>query len=242
MKVTKSDFLLLSSIIILMSKTIKEAFIDSLTIFPGYLVLGIGFGILLFNIGGDWISCLMMSGLIYAGSMQYIMINLISSGASIITTFLMTLMVNIRHLFYGVSMIEKYNQIKNNFYLIFGLTDETFSIVVSKEFKEDINKEKYYFFITLFDHCWWILGSMIGNLLGNIIPFDTTGIEFSMTALFVVICVNQYQSSKDHIPAFSGLIITFICLLLFGSTSFLIPSMVLITLFLLFYKKGETNE
>lgn len=224
-----------------MNKTFKEALIDSFTILPGYVVLGIGFGILLYNIGGGWLSCLMMSLLIYAGSMQYVMINLISSGATIITVALMTLMVNIRHLFYGVSMLSKYENVSNKPYLIFGLTDETFSVVVSKK-DDDIDMNKYYFLLTLFNHIYWITGSMIGNLLGNIIPFDTTGIEFSMTALFVVIMVNQYKSSKDHIPAISGLFITFICLLLFGSNSFLIPSMIFITVFLIFYKKGESHE
>lgn len=224
-----------------MNKTFKEALIDSFTILPGYVVLGIGFGILLYNIGGGWLSCLMMSVLIYAGSMQYVMINLISSGTTIITVALMTLMVNIRHLFYGVSMLSKYENVSNKPYLIFGLTDETFSVVVSKK-DDDIDMNKYYFLLTLFNHIYWITGSMIGNLLGNIIPFDTTGIEFSMTALFVVIMVNQYKSSKDHIPAISGLFITFICLLLFGSNSFLIPSMIFITVFLIFYKKGESHE
>lgn len=224
-----------------MNKTFKEALIDSFTILPGYVVLGIGFGILLYNIGGGRLSCLMMSLLIYAGSMQYVMINLISSGAAIITVALMTLMVNIRHLFYGVSMLSKYENVSNKPYLIFGLTDETFSVVVSKK-DDDIDMNKYYFLLTLFNHIYWIAGSMIGNLLGNIIPFDTTGIEFSMTALFVVIMVNQYKSSKDHIPAISGLFITFICLLLFGSNSFLIPSMIFITVFLIFYKKGESHE
>lgn len=224
-----------------MNKTFKEALIDSFTILPGYVVLGIGFGILLYNIGGGWLSCLMMSVLIYAGSMQYVMINLISSGATIITVALMTLMVNIRHLFYGVSMLSKYENVSNKPYLIFGLTDETFSVAVSKK-DDDIDMNKYYFLLTLFNHIYWITGSMIGNLLGNIIPFDTTGIEFSMTALFVVIMVNQYKTSKDHIPAISGLLITFICLLIFGSNSFLIPSMIFITVFLIFYKKGESHE
>ena len=228
-----------------MQKSVSKAFINSLTILPGYVVLGIGFGILLNDIGYGPLACLMSSGLIYAGSMQYVMISLISTGANIIQTALMTLMVNIRHLFYGISMLEKYRDTKPyKPYLIFGLTDETFSIVVKDDDDKDIDKNKFYFFVTLFDQLWWVLGSMIGNILGNIIPFNTTGIDFSMTALFVVIVVSQWESNKDHIPALVGLIESLACLLLFGPTDFLIPSMIVISLTLIAYnrKKEQKHE
>lgn len=207
-----------------------------MTVFPGYLVLGIGFGILLNDIGYGPFTCLMMSGLIYAGSMQYVMISLLSTGASIIQTALMTLMVNIRHLFYGISMLEKYKDTKPyRPYLIFGLTDETFSIVV-RDLEDDIDKKRYYFLVTLLDQIYWIIGSMIGNILGNIIPFDTTGIDFSMTALFVVIVVSQWESTDDHLPAIIGILESLICLFIFGSSSFLIPSMIAISVSLMIYR------
>lgn len=226
-----------------MQKTIRTAFINSLTIFPGYMVLGIGFGILLNDIGYGPIACLMASGLIYAGSMQYVMISLISTGASIIQTALMTLMVNIRHLFYGVSMLNKYKDTEPyKPYLIFGLTDETFSIVVKDDLDEDIDKNKFYLFITLFDQIWWVLGSMIGNILGNIIPFNTTGIDFSMTALFVVIVVSQWEANKDHTPAIVGLVETAVCLFIFGTQSFLIPSMIAISATLLAYNRVKEGK
>lgn len=226
-----------------MQKTIRTAFINSLTIFPGYMVLGIGFGILLNDIGYGPIACIMASGLIYAGSMQYVMISLISTGASIIQTALMTLMVNIRHLFYGISMLNKYkNTEPYKPYLIFGLTDETFSIVVRDDLDEDIDKNNFYLYITLFDQVWWILGSMIGNILGNIIPFNTTGIDFSMTALFVVIVVSQWESNKDHVPAIVGLVETAVCLFVFGTQSFLIPSMIAISITLLAYNRVKEDK
>ncbi|MBO7676667.1 MAG: AzlC family ABC transporter permease, partial [Erysipelotrichaceae bacterium] len=153
-------------------ETFKEALKDSLNILPGYIVLGTGFGVLLKAKGYGFLMCLFMSGLIYAGSMQYVGIDLLANGASLITTFFMTIMVNIRHLFYGVGMLKKYQDLKRHkLYNIFALTDETFSIVCNKE----VEDEDHYFFLSILNHSYWITGSLIGNVLGDILPFNYTG-------------------------------------------------------------------
>lgn len=211
-------------------KTISTAFRASLPVLAGYVVLGIGFGVLLAKQGYGFFWAFLMSLTVYAGSMQYAALDLISSGASLITTALMTLMINARHFFYGLSMLDRFSDAKKEKpYLIFGLTDETYSLLCS-DVPEGVNKRQYQLFVTLFDQLYWVTGSTIGGLLGPIIPFDTTGLDFSMTALFVVIFVEQWQSAKTRIPAMLGLGISLGCLLLLGPTRFVIPSMVLITL------------
>ena len=219
-------------------ETFKQALKDSLNILPGYIVLGIGFGVLLKAKGYGFLMCLFMSGLIYAGSMQYVGIDLLSTGASLITAFFMTIMVNIRHLFYGVGMLEKYQNLKRHrIYNIFALTDETFSIACSKK----VEDEDYYFFLSVLNHSYWITGSLIGNILGDILPFNYTGIDFSMTALFIIIVISQWENSTDHLPVILSFIISIICLIVFGSDDFLIPSMtgIIICLFVLRKIRGD---
>lgn len=218
--------------------TISYSFRASLPIMAGYIVLGLGFGLLLQSKGYGWWWATFMSIIVYAGSMQYVAIDLLAGGASLITAALMTVMVNIRHLFYGVTMIEKYKGTgRKKPYLIFALTDETFSLVCSADPPESVNRKRYYFFISLFDQIYWVAGSTIGAVLGDVIPFDTTGIDFSMTALFVVIFVEQWEKAANHIPALTGIVITVICLLVFGQDNFLMPSMIVITIALFIEKR-----
>ena len=217
---------------------IKDVIIKTLPVMAGYVVLGMGFGILLNVNGYGLFWALLMSVLIYAGSAQYVGISLISGGTSILTTALTILMVNARHLFYGISMIDRYKGAgKRKPYLIFGLTDETYSLVCNGEYPDGVNKYKYWFMISLFNQIYWITGSCIGSLIGTLIKFDTTGIDFSMTALFVTVFVEQWLSTKEHRPALIGLAATIICLLIFGSNSFLIPSMIAIVVLLFLAKK-----
>lgn len=200
-------------------------------VMTGYLVLGIGFGIMMEDCGYGLPWVLAMSIFIYAGSMQYLGVSLLTGGASIIQTAIATLMVNARHLFYGISMVDKYaEEGKAKPYLIFALTDETYSLVCTGDVPEGVDSHKYNLLVSLFDHCYWVLGSAIGCMLGAVIPFDTTGIDFSMTALFVTVFVQQWMDNKQHFPAICGVVITAACLMIFGADSFLIPSMVLITL------------
>ena len=215
------------------SKTVKLAFLKSLPVMAGYIVLGIGFGILLRKAGYGVLWAFAMSTLIYGGSMQYVGVDLIAGGASIITTAITTFMVNARHLFYSISMLRVYkNSGKYKPYLIYSITDETYSLLCDGKTPEGTDPELYRFLVSLFDHSYWIIGGVLGNLLGAVLPFSSAGIEFSMTALFIAAFVEQWISSGDHIPAITGVLSTLICLLIFGSENFLIPAMLLITLVL----------
>ena len=225
------------SVVYEMKKTIKVAMIKSLTVMAGYVVLGIGFGILLKKAGYGLFWSFLMSLTIYAGSMQYVTISLLTSGASVITVALTTLMVNARHLFYGISMIEKYkNTGKKKLYLIFALTDETYSLLCGNEVWDDVKQDWYYFFLSLFNQCYWILGCVLGSFIGSIFHFDSAGIDFSMTSLFITVFVEQWLSTKEHRPAVIGLLCSVVCVIIFGPGSFLIPSMIAITFALLLMK------
>lgn len=210
----------------------------------GYIVLGIGFGILLYDKGYSYLWALVMSIFIYAGSMQYVGIELLSSGASFISIALITLLVNARHIFYGISMLENYkNTGKYKPYLIAALTDETYSLVCGTDFPDYIDRKKYYLYLSIFNHFYWVLGSFIGSILGSTFSFNTTGIDFSMTALFVIIFVEQWEKTKNHLPAILGLTISILCLLIFGKANFLIPTMILISLSLIVLRKFlDTKE
>ena len=222
-----------------MKKNIKHAFIKSLPVMAGYIVLGTGFGILLKKAGYGFFWSFLMSLTIYAGSMQYVAVSLLTSGASLLSVALTTLMVNARHLFYGISMIDKYEGAgKKKPYLIFSLTDETYSILCNEEPLEKQNWHSYSLFVSLFNQSYWILGCVLGSVLGTVVTFDTAGIEFSMTALFVTVFVEQWLTTKNHLPAVIGLACSIVCLILFGASSFLIPTMIAITLVLLCVKNS----
>lgn len=208
------------------------------------MVLGTGFGILMDKAGYGVLWSFAMSMLIFAGSMQYVGIGLLTGGASIITTFITTIMVNARHLFYSISMIGRYKDAgKYKPYLLFALTDETYSILSNDntEFEDPDDLNRYRFYLTLFNQSYWVAGSVFGSLIGDVLPFSTEGIEFSMTALFTASLVEQWLKSEDHIPAVTGLLGTAACLLIFGTENFLIPSMLLIT-FVLTVLRGRLDK
>ena len=218
--------------------TVKFSFLSSLPVMAGYVTLGMGFGIILADKGYSFWWALLMSLTIYAGSMQYVGVGLLSSGATVLSTALMTLMVNARHLFYGISMLEKYkNTGAAKPYLIFSLTDETYSLVCNPKLPKDVNQNGYYLLVSVLNQIYWLFGSMLGGILGNVLDFNTAGIDFAMTALFVVIFVEQWETTKNHIPAFIGIMVSVVCLVIFGRESFLIPSMIGITAALCLLKK-----
>lgn len=231
-----------------MGKTAKYAFVRSLPVMAGYLVLGLGFGVLLESKGYGVGWALAMSTLIYAGSMQYVAVDLLAGGASLIAAALMTVTVNARHLFYGISMVERYRNVgPAKPYLIFALTDETYSLVCSGEVPDGVDRKRYFFLVSLFDHLYWIAGSVAGALVGAVLPFDSTGIDFSMTALFLVVMTEQWRTTQDHRPALAGLGVSLVCLLVFGAEDFLIPAMIGITLVLTLLRgalqeKEETDD
>ena len=214
-------------------KTVRAAFAKSLPVMAGYIILGIGFGILAHNAGYGFLWVLAMSLFIFAGSMQYVGIGLLAGGASVLTVILTTVMVNARHLFYSISMLRYYgNAGRYKPYLIFSLTDETYSLLCDGKVPEGSDPDRFRFLVSLFNQSYWVLGSVIGSLVSGILPFSTAGIEFSMTALFIASFTEQWITAKDHIPALTGLLGTFLCLILFGPERFLIPAMLLITLVL----------
>ena len=227
-------------------KAMKAAFLSTIPVLSGYLVLGIGFGVLLKTKGYGVLWAFAMSLCIYAGSMQYVAIDLLAGGASLIVAALTTLTVNARHLFYGISMIDKYkNRGKVKLYLMFALTDETYSLVCNDENCVHVeNKTAYYFFVSLFNHIYWVSGSVIGAILGSNLPFSTEGIDFSLTALFVTVFTQQWLETKKHAPALVGLVVSIVCLVIWGSKNFLIPAMVFIVIFLSILpdKEGYMNE
>ena len=224
-------------------KTIRQAFYRSIHVMAGYIVLGIGFGILMRNAGYGVLWTAAMSGFIYAGSMQYVGVSLLTGGASVITTILTTIMVNGRHLFYSISMVDKYKDAgKYKPYMIFALTDETYSLLCDGKAPEGSDPNKYRFFVSFFDQSYWVTGSVLGSLLGAVLPFSTAGIEFSMTALFITSLTEQWLTTKDHIPALTGLLSTLLCLVIFGRDNFLIPAMLLITLVLTLLRSREEGQ
>ena len=217
----------------LKGRTVKQAFLKSVPVMAGYLVLGIGFGVLMHNAGYGLLWVLAMSMLIYAGSMQYVGVGLLSGGAAVITAILTTIMVNARHLFYSISMIRLYRDAgRYKPYLIFALTDETYSLLCGGEAPSPEEADLYRFLVSLFNHSYWVLGSVLGGLLGAALPFSTEWIEFSMTALFLASFAEQWGRRGNRIPAAAGLIGTLLSLVVFGPERFLILAMLLITLVL----------
>ncbi len=206
----------------------------------GYIVLGIGFGILLRKAGYGLPWAAAMSLFIYAGSLQYVGVSLISSGASLLICILTSIMVNARHLFYSISMVARFKDAgRKKPYMVFGLTDEVYTLLSDGKAPEGTDPQAYRFFVTLFCHCWWVTGSVLGSALGAVLPFSAEGIEFSMTALFIAGFTEQWLSRRDHIPALTGLLSTLLCLVLFGPERFLIPAMLLITLVLTLLRGKE---
>lgn len=224
-----------------MKKNMKAAFKASIPVMMGYIVLGMAFGMLLESKGYHFIYALLMSVFIYAGSMQFVAIELLTSGATLINAAIMTLLINARHLVYGLSMIKKFDDMGAlKPYMIFSLTDETYSLLVGSKVPEDCDEKYYLFFISFFDQCYWVLGSLIGSLIGSLLTINTTGLDFAMTALFVVIVLEQFLTSSKHIYTYLGFGISIICLLIFGSDAFIIPSMIGIIIgLLLLYKGGK---
>ena len=217
------------------SNTFKTALKDSLPVMAGYIVLGMAFGILLYDKGYNFIWAFVTSLTIYAGSMQFVAVNFLGAGASLISCAIITLLVNARHILYGLSMIEKYRGTgKAKPYLIFSLTDETYALVCRGN-PQNTDRKKYYLYISLLNQCYWVLGSILGSVIGSAITFNTSGIDFAMTALFVVIFVDQLYSKSNIVPAIVGTVCSVVCLLIFKSQNFLIPSMLSIIIVLTVY-------
>ena len=212
-------------------KAFKAAFPYTIPIGIGFLFLGMSYGFMMQSKGFSVWYPFFMSMFIFAGSMEFVTANLLLSAFSPVAAFFLALMVNARHLFYGLSMLDKYkNTGWKKFYLIFGMCDESFSINCNVEPPEGVDRGWFMFIVTLLNQIYWVFGATLGALLGYVIHFDTTGIEFVMTALFVVMFVDQWRETDNHIPALTGVLCSVLCLLLFGSEYFIVPAMVLIVI------------
>lgn len=224
-------------------KALKAVFLDTVPVLTGYLFLGMGFGILLSESGYGIGWALAMSLFVYAGSGQYLAVSLLSGGASLLSAAIATLLVNARHLFYGISLIDTYRGTgKKKPYLIFALTDETYTLVTQNQPPEGMHRHTYCFMVSVLDQIYWIIGCCLGSLAGSLIPISFEGVEFVLAALFVTMFVEQWLSNPNHIPAIIGVVSTALCLLLFGAEIFLIPSMVLMALLLTVTRKTGRRQ
>ena len=219
-------------------KAFKAAFPYTIPVMTGYLFIGMAFGVMIQEKGYNFLWAILMSVLCYAGSGQYLAVNFFAPGVSLLQVIFMEFMLNIRHIFYGLSLLERFAKMgKKRLYMIFSLTDETYSLFFVTKVPKDVEEGQFLFAIALLDQLYWIIGSAIGAIAGTLIPFDTTGIDFAMTALFVVIFVEQWLTSRNHLPALTGIAASLICLLIFGSDNFILPSMICIMIILLSGRK-----
>ncbi|WP_257143977.1 azaleucine resistance protein AzlC [Bacillus sp. AFS002410] len=211
----------------------RIAFPHTVPILAGFLFLGIAYGIFMNSLGFSAIYPILMSLTIFAGSMEFLAANLLLMSFNPINALLLTLMVNARHLFYGISMLDKYKDSgKKKFYLIFGLCDESFSINYTADIPNNVDKSWFMFFVTFLNHVYWVIGASIGGIFGSLVKFNTKGLVFVMTALFVVIFIEQWKKETKHISAIVGVGLSTICLIIFGGNNFIIPAMltILVTL------------
>ena len=223
----------------------RKAFLTAIPytipVLTGYLFLGMAYGIYMNSSGFSFLYPMLMSIVIFGGSLQFVAVTMLLAPFAPVPTFLMALVIQVRHLFYGISMLDKYKNLGLKkiymIYMIFGLTDETFSVNYSAEIPEGVDRGWFMFFVTLLDQCYWITGSTVGGLLGSILPFDTKGIDFVMTAMFVVIFMEQWKKEKKHYTALIGLGCSIICLLIFGSESFMLPTLISILALLTIFSK-----
>lgn len=223
-------------------KKIKEAaccaFPYTVPIFAGFWFLGLTYGVYMNVSGFSFVYPMIMSLIIFGGSLEFVAVQMMLSPFAPIQVLIMSLMIQARHLFYGISMLDKFKGLgKKKFYLIFGMCDESFSINYSAQIPESVDRGWFMFFVTLFNHLYWVTGSTLGGLLGSLISFDTEGLDFVMTAMFVVIFIEQWLKEKKHYTALTGVLVSAACLVLFGAESFMIPTMVCILCILTVFRK-----
>lgn len=224
-------------------KAFQAALPYTIPIAVGFLFLGMSYGFLMRSKGFSVWYPMFMSLFIFAGSMEFVTVNLLLSAFQPVYGFLLALMVNARHLFYGISMLDQYRNVGwKKFYLIYGMCDESFTVNCSVTPPPEVDRGWFMFFVTLLNQVYWVGGATFGALLGYVIRFETKGIEFVMTALFVVMFLNQWEESKDHRFALTGLGCSLFCLLVFGSGGFILPAMILIILCFTLSKKKDKRE
>lgn len=221
---------------------LRAAFPHTVPVFAGYCFLGMSYGILMKTSGFPFWYPMLTSMVVFAGSMEFMLVNLLLGAFDLVHAFALTLMINARHLFYGLSMLERYKGLPRKSYLIFGLTDETFSVNCANQAPEGVDPGDFYFFITLLNQSYWVLGAALGGIFGSFVRFNTEGLDFVMTALFVVILLEHLLTNRDKRSAFSGMALSLACLIWFGADKFMIPAMVMILTLLTFAARKEVQQ
>lgn len=220
-------------------KAFKAAFPITIPIMAGFLFLGIAYGIYMNVSGFNFLYPMLMSLTIFAGSVEFVTVGMLLGSFNPLNALLLTLMINARHLFYGISMLDKYNVPRlKKFYLVYGMCDESFLINYTTDIPKDVDKGWFMICVTFLNQCYWVIGATLGGLFGSFINFNTKGLEFVMTALFVVIFLEQWMKEKSHYSSLIGVVASILCLIIFGKDGFIIPSMILIILTLSIFKKS----
>lgn len=219
-------------------KALKAAFPNTIPIFAGFWFLGLAYGIYMNVSGFSFVYPMVMSLVIFGGSLEFVAVEMLLSPFAPLQVLAMALLIQARHLFYGISMLGRFKNMGwKKYYLIFGMCDETFSINYTAQIPKDVDHGWFMFFVTLLNHFYWFSGATIGGLIGSLIHFDTTGISFVMTAMFIVIFMEQWKKEENHISAYIGLGASVICLIFFGSGSFMVPTMIFIITLLAVFRK-----
>lgn len=224
-------------------KAFRCAFPHTIPIFAGFWFLGLTYGIYMNVSGFSFWYPMLMSLTIFAGSAEFVAVNLLLGAFNPLQALTMTLMINARHLFYGISMLDRYRGTGwKKYYLIFGMCDESFSINYTAEIPKDVDRGWFMFFVTLLNHFYWFFGATLGGIFGSLIHFNTEGLDFVMTAMFVVIFLEQWLKEKDHISALAGTGLSVLCLLAFGADNFIIPAMLSIIILLTIIRNKVENK
>lgn len=217
---------------------LKKAFPYTIPVLTGYLFLGMAYGIYMTGSGFAPIYSTITSIIVFGGSLEFLIVSMFLAPFAPVQSFIMALMIQARHLFYGIAMLDKYKDFGlKKFYLIFGLSDETFSVNCGMDAPEDVDKGWFYTFVTLLDQSYWVIGSTTGALIGSMLSFNLTGLDFVMTAMFVVIFLEQWIKDKKHYSALIGVFGSIACRLVFGADNFLIPTMIVILMSLTLFRK-----
>ena len=221
------------------STILKTAFVKSIPIFCSYVFVSMAYGMMMASAGFPWYDSLLVSLTVYTGAFQFVLITFLSSGASLITIALTALLMNSRQSFYSLTFLKEFKQMgRRKLYMIHTMTDETYAVNCTLDLPKK-EKEDTMFLVALFSRCYWMVGSVLGGILGQIIPFDLTGIDFCMTALFLIIFIDQWEKTEKHTPALTGLGIGVICLLIFCENHFMLPALLIVSALLLLFQRKE---
>lgn len=219
-------------------RALKASFPHTIPIMAGFLFLGMAYGIYMNVSGFSFLYPMIMAMVIFGGSLEFVAVSMLLAPFAPVQTFIMALMIQARHLFYGIAMLDIYKGMGlKKFYLIYAMCDESFSINYTSKVPEDVDRGWFYFWVSLLNQCYWVTGATIGGLLGNLITFDTKGLDFVMTAMFVVIFMDNWEKEKAHISSLIGAVASVACLLIFGADNFLVPTMIAILVVLTAFRR-----